>query len=109
MRSFQERLPEFEARGIRLVAISVDPPEATREHLAKVGWTFPVLSDSKAELIRRYDLLHPDAGQTGNIARPAEFLIDPSGTVRWRDLTEDYWVRTRPETVLEVFDGLKAR
>lgn len=88
------------------MAISVDPPETTREHLAKVGWTFPVLSDPKAEAIRRYDLLHSDAGQTGGIARPAEFLIDPSGTVRWRDLTENYWVRARPETVLGVFDQI---
>lgn len=100
MRSFQQKLPEFEARGIRPVAISVDPPETNREHLAKVGWTFPVLSDPNAEAIRRYDLVHAD------ISRPAEFLIDPSGTVRWRDLTESYWVRARPETVLGVFDDL---
>lgn len=107
MRSFQQRLPEFEARGIRIVAVSVDPPETTREHLAKVGWTFPVLSDPKAEVVRRYDLLHPAGGQAGDIARPAEFLIDPTGTVRWRDLTESYWVRARPETVLGVFDEVK--
>ena len=91
------------------MAISVDPPEANREHLAKVGWTFPVLSDPKAEVIRRYDLLHSAGGQWGDISRPAEFLIDPSGTVRWRDLTESYWVRARPETVLGVYEELKAR
>lgn len=91
------------------MAISVDPPETNREHLAKIGCTYTFLSDPKAEVIRRYDLLHPDAGQTGDIARPAEFLIDPSGTVRWVDLTESYWVRARPETVLEVFDQLAAR
>lgn len=108
MRSFQQRLPEFEARGIRVVAVSVDPPETTREHLAKVGWTFPVLSDPDAEVIRRYDLLHAGGGEGGDISRPAELLIDPSGTVRWRDLTESYWVRARPETVLGVFDELTA-
>ena len=106
MRSFQQRLPEFEARGIRPVAISVDPPETTREHLAKTGWTYTFLSDPKAEAIRRYDLLHAAGGETGDISRPAEFLIDPTGTVRWRDLTESYWVRARPETVLGVFDDL---
>jgi len=91
------------------VAISVDPPETNREHLAKTGWTFTFLSDPKAEVIRRYDLLHPDGVQQGtDIARPAEFLIDPTGTVRWRDLTENYWVRARPETVLGVFDELSA-
>lgn len=57
-------------------------------------------------MIRAYDLLHRGGGQQGDIARPAEFLIDPGGTVRWRDLTADYWVRARPETVLEAFDRL---
>jgi peroxiredoxin len=90
------------------VAISVDPPEVTRDHIAKMGWTYPFLSDAKAEVIRRYDLVHPDgAGQGVDIARPAEILIDPTGTVRWVDLTDNYWVRTRPETVLQAFDQLK--
>jgi peroxiredoxin len=106
LRSFQERLPEFEARGIRPVAVSVDPVETTREHIAKMGWTYTFLSDPKAEAVRRYDLLHEGGGQTGDISRPGELLIDPTGTVRWVDLTESYWVRTRPETVLQVFDGL---
>ena len=36
------------------------------------------------EVIRRYDLVHAGAGENGHdIARPAEFLIDRSGTVRW--------------------------
>ena len=107
MRSFQERLPEFTSRGIRPVAVSVDPPETTRAHIAKNGWTYTFLSDPKAEVIRRYDLLHPGAGMNGgDTARPAELLIDPTGTVRWVDLTEDYKVRTRPEDVLRAFDQL---
>lgn len=35
------------------------------------------------------------------VARPAEFLLDRSGTVVWRNLTEDYRVRARPEEMLE--------
>jgi peroxiredoxin len=88
------------------VAISVDPPETTRDHIAKMGFTFTFLSDPKAEVIRRYDLFHVTGGQGGDIARPAEFLIDPSGTVRWVALTDNYWVRARPETVLAEFDRL---
>ncbi len=58
-------------------------------------------------MTRRYDLLHPGAGPKGaDIARPAEFLIDPSGTVRWRNLTEDYKVRIRGTQVLEALDSL---
>ena len=88
------------------MAVSADPPEATRAHLAKTGWTYTFLSDPKAEVIRRYDLLHPEGGMGADISRPAEILIDPAGTIRWVDLTEDYRIRARPEAVLAVYDEL---
>jgi peroxiredoxin len=88
--------------GIRTVAISVDSPEVSRDLAQKAGYTFTFLSDPKAETIRRYDLVHVGAGINGqDIARPAEFLLDSSGTVRWLNLTESYWVRARPEQILE--------
>ena len=90
------------------MAISVDAPDVSRDLAQKAGYTFPLLSDQSAEVIRRYDLVHAGAGETGNdIARPAEFLLDSSGTVRWVNLTENYWVRARPEQVLEVSKLLK--
>ena len=53
------------------------------------------------------DLLHPGGGiGDSNIARPAEFLIDPRGTVRWVNLTESYAIRASAERVLKVLDGL---
>jgi peroxiredoxin len=89
------------------VAVSVDPPKVTREHLAKTGWTYTFLSDPGAKVVRRYDLLHKQDDGT-EIARPAEFLIDPTGTVRWVNLTGDLRVRARPEAVIEAFDRLAA-
>ena len=81
-----------------------------RGHIEKTGWTYAFLADPKAEVIRRYDLVHTGAAPTGaDIARPAEILIDPTGTIRWVDLTEDYRLRARPETVLEVFDGMAGK
>ena len=109
MRSFQQHLSEFDARGIRVVGISVDPPEINRRRSQKLGYTFPLLSDPKAQVIRRYDGLHPGAGPKGaDIARPAEFLIDSSRIVRWVNLTENIAVRARPEQVLSAFDGMGA-
>lgn len=94
--------------GIRPVAISVDPSDVSRDLAQKAGYTFPLLSDPNTEVIRRYDLVHAGAGENGHdIARPAEFLVDSSGTVRWINLTENYWVRARPEQVLEVSKLLK--
>lgn len=102
MRSIEKNLNRFNEVGIRPVAISVDTPEVSRNLMNKAGYTFTFLSDPKAEVIRRYDLVHAGAGENGiDIARPAEFLLDSSGTVRWVNLTENYWVRARPEQILE--------
>jgi len=108
LRSFQHHLADFNARAVRIVGISVDAPELTRRNCQKLGFTYTFLSDPNAETIRRYDLLHPGAGPKGtDIARPAEFLIDASGIVRWRNLTEGVTVRARPEQVLRAIDELK--
>jgi peroxiredoxin len=108
LRGIEKSLGKFSEAGIRPVAISVDAPEVSRDLAQKAGYTFPLLSDQNAEAIRRYDLVHAGAGETGNdIARPAEFLLDSTGTVRWVNLTENYWVRARPEQVLEVAKLLK--
>ena len=88
-----------------MVAISVDPPEINKRQSQELGFGYALLSDAKAEVIRRYDLLHPGGGPKGaDIARPAEFLIDSTGTVRWMNLTENIGVRARPEEVLNAFD-----
>ena len=90
------------------MAISVDAPEVSRDLCQKAGYTFTFLSDPKAEVIHRYDLVHAGAGDNGrDIARPAEFLVDSSGTVQWRMLTENYWVRARPEQILEAAKALR--
>jgi peroxiredoxin len=108
LRSFQKNLPEFEQRGVRIVAISVDPADTTREHAKKQGYTFLFLSDEKLEVIRRYDLLHSGGFRGADIARPGEFLLDVEGKILWRDLTENYRSRVKGEDALKVIDGLKA-
>lgn len=79
----------LEAAGIRPVAISADTSEESRELCQRAGLTFPILSDRNAETIRRYDLLAAGAGENGrDISGTAEFLLDSSGTVRWRKMIE---------------------
>lgn len=57
----------------------------------KAGLTYSVLSDPKTEAIRNYDLLISEKGEDGHDAGgPGEFLLDSSGTVRWRKLTETH-------------------
>jgi peroxiredoxin len=89
------------------VAISVDSPSESQGLCRKAGYTYPFLSDPNTEAIRRYGLLHKGAGVNGHdIARPAEFLIDSSGVIRWINLTDDLRVRARPEQMLQAAKSL---
>jgi peroxiredoxin len=108
LRGIEQSLTQFHESGIRPVAISVDSPEVSRDLVTQAGYTFTFLSDPQAETIRKYVLVHAGAGINGqDIARPAEFLLDSTGTVRWVNLTENYWVRARPEQVLEAASKLR--
>ena len=108
MRSFQKNLSKFNEAGIRIVGISVDTPDETRKYmLQQAGYSFTFLSDPKLETIRRYDLIHLRELASGeDISRPAEFLLDTAGTVRWRMVTENFFVIAQPEEVLEAAKAL---
>lgn len=109
MRGIEKNLKQFEDAGVRPVAISVDTPEVSRDLAKKAGYTFPILSDPNLETIRRYHLVHRGAGPEGHdIARPAEFLVDSNGTVRWENFTEDVRVRARAEQMLEAARAIRS-
>jgi peroxiredoxin len=79
----------------------VDEPAVSLDLAHKAGYTFTLLSDPDATVIRRYNLLHVKAGPDGHdISRPAEFLVDRNGMVRWTNFTEDIRVRARAAEML---------
>lgn len=90
------------------MAISVDAPEVSRDLARKAGFTFPLLCDPKGEVIHRYHLEHAGGGPEGHeIARPAEFLVDSSGTVRWVNFTEDIRIRARADEMLAAAGNIR--
>ena len=101
MRGIEKNLDEFSRAGIRPVAISADTLQQSADLVKTGGYTFPILSDPKAETIRQYHLLHAGGGPgQSDISRPAEFLIDSTGTIRWANFTEDTRVRARAAEML---------
>jgi peroxiredoxin len=90
------------------VAISVDTPKVSADLRKRAGYTFTFLSDPNTEVIRRYDLLHRGGGpDKTNIARPAEFLVDRDGVVRWTNFTEDIRVRARADEMLAATQAIR--
>jgi len=97
----QSRYPDFQALDTDIVAISVDPPERSRELAESYGLDFRLLADPEARAIRAFGVLHEDGGLYGDIARPATFLVDRDGRIVWRHLTDNWRVRPRVDTILD--------
>ena len=98
-------MDEFRRRGATLLAVVVDPVEKNAEVASALGLEFPILADPDLAVIDRYGLRHAHGIPGADIARPATFVLDGDGMVRWRDLTENYRIRPRPEDVLRAIDG----
>jgi peroxiredoxin len=80
-----------------VLAISVDKSEKSRELSDKLKLHFPVLSDVDHKVIDAYDLYNPD----GKISKPATYVLDTKGIVRWSFFEEDYKVRPLDEVIIE--------
>lgn len=104
----QSRHAELKDAGAALAAVSTSDPEDHARLARKIGASFPILSDPKGDAARAYGVLHPGALPFGDrpVARPAVFLLDGTGTVRKRFLTENWRIRERPERLLAELEGL---
>ncbi len=109
LQSFQDNLEKFTSRSVRIIAISADSPDVTQKWRKERGYTFTFLCDPKAEVLRGWDLLEPHGGPGGaDVSRSAEFVIDPTGTVRWINLNNDPKVGIQASAVLKVLGDLHA-
>lgn len=86
----------FSAKGLGLVAISVDAVAAGRALTDKLGLGFPILSDPKADAIRAFGVFDEDT----EIAWPSIFVVDKDGTIVKRWLADTYSQRVATDDVL---------
>jgi alkyl hydroperoxide reductase subunit AhpC len=77
---------EFEQRGVKAIALSVDPVDSHHAWIADINETqqtvvnFPILADADRKVSELYDLIHPNASETLTVR--SLFIIDPSKKVR---------------------------
>lgn len=123
LHNLTEAKPEFDKRGVQLVAISVDQPGEEAKTQAKLGVPFPMLSDSKLTVHTAYKIVHKTSAeerqalsgygidlasysgeQHGNFATAAIFFIDKGGVVRFVHVGEDYQTRPSVKQMLAIAD-----
>ena len=99
----QSRLNENRAQGGKVVAICADSVEKNLDVSRQQKLFFPILSDLDLTATDAYGLRHKKGNpmEGRDISRPAIFLLDAEGIVRWRYLTDNWRVRVRPEEVVK--------
>ena len=54
-----------------------------RRYVEETGLPFNILVDKSREVLKAYGVWHPVGLLSWNIARPALFLIEPTGAIRY--------------------------
>ena len=101
---------EFARRGVKPIAISVDPVDKHRQWIADIDETqntsvqFPILADADRKVSELYDLIHPNASTTATVR--SVFIIDPKKVVR-ATITYPASTGRNFDEILRVIDSLQ--
>jgi peroxiredoxin len=125
LRALQKHLPQIQAKGVTLVAISPELPDQVLTTTEKNELKFTVLSDVGNKFAAKLGILfqQPDAmrpvfkafgtdfeKRNGDdslvVPVPATLLVDQSGTVRNTYIETDYTQRLEPTEALEWIEKL---
>lgn len=125
LRALQEALPQFQALGAQLVAISPNRPDKSLSSIEKHALTFAVLTDAHNALARQYGLVFTmseavrpiyqqmgfdvpahNGDDTWELPFPATYVVDQNGVVVYSFVNADYTKRAEPATVVAVLQVL---
>jgi alkyl hydroperoxide reductase subunit AhpC len=102
--------PEFKKRGVKTIALSVDPLEDHKTWVEDINDTqdttvdYPIIADHDRKVAEAYDMIHPNEDAKHTVR--SVFVIDPDKKVR---LTITYPPATGRNfaEILRVIDGLQ--
>jgi peroxiredoxin len=126
LRALQKALPEIEAKGASLLAISPQSPDHALSITEKASLAFDVLSDVDQVVIKAYRLQFTTPADLqdliGNVFRtdlrthtadgswrlpiPATFILDQTATVRARHVEADFRTRMEPVAIVTALEAI---
>lgn len=101
---------EFEARGVKTIALSVDPIGSHQDWIKDINETqctivdYPIIADADRSIAHAYDMIHPNA--IDNLTVRSVFIIGPDKKVK---LTFTYpaAIGRNFDEILRVLDALQ--
>lgn len=130
LRALEKVLPEIQAAGGNLVAITPERPDDSLTIAEKNCLKFDLLFDDGLLYAKQLGIVwkipdyalqwhekyfglhleeHNGHGHRDELPVPATFVVDTDGVVRWRFVEAQYWKRAEPQEVLQAVKGLSAR
>lgn len=127
LRALQQALPEINKLGANLIAISPEKPDNGIVLTEKNKLTFPVLSDFRNAVARRFGIVFRVGDEVRDLSKnvfrndlalrngedsyelpvPATFVIDGRGIVRFAHVNVDYMTgRVEPEEVVAALQAI---
>jgi peroxiredoxin len=106
---FVKHEADFKKLDVQILAISADPPEKVKWVEEKLKTPFPILSDSKLEVMELYGTRSPEYHnrEGGSINTPTLVVIDKTGTIRWIHQATNFRIREAVEEDLAQARKLK--
>ena len=111
----QNAKQRFEARGVRLAAISYDSPAILKDFADRHKIEFPLLADPASRIISSFGVLNSEAtGMMKGMALPGYFYIDANGIIREKYFEAKYTDRFTANNVMvtlfpELAEGVSQR
>jgi peroxiredoxin len=125
LQAYQRRLPEMQALGASLVAITPEKPDNSLSTAEKNALAFDVCSDLDLSVSRSYglvfelyeelkpvylavakDLSEWNASGTWELPIPATYVVDRNGKIRLAYVDANYATRLEPQVILETLRSL---
>lgn len=101
---------EFEKRGAKILAVSVDPVDSHKRWIGDINETqqttvaYPIIGDPDKKVASLYDMIHPNASETHTVR--SVFVIGPDKKIKMTLTYPASTGRNFPE-ILRVIDSLQ--
>jgi glutaredoxin-dependent peroxiredoxin len=104
--TFRDSMGELQKLSGQVLGVSVDSFFALKAWADAEKLNFPLLSDFNKEAIRQYGVFNEDMIGLKGLAKRAVFVIDRSGTIRYREVLEDARLEPDYDKVMQALAGL---
>lgn len=107
MGQIADRSPELEQRETRAAAIVAQKASSAAADLVDHPYPFPVLSDASRTVVKEYGVYVRANFESINIARPATFVLDSAGIIRFMHIASVQFEFASWHEIFAVLDDLR--